>query len=292
MRAGFKPYLQFSQDGHLIAIGTGSDACAEHECGSKPMMEKLCQQVQEDNLVIRELRRRNEGRLTVREKLFGLEEMVYPNLLEMKRITKFPKELRFVKIDGETPEAFLSLTNHDVTKDDELRFRTTLNGEQDVASAWDENTFAFRVRGEKNVRALEEFYADMLEKKVVFSGMFIKNHKLGGVILGNSRHFDENIHESILAAQKEHNSNLRLKARDDTKSLYHEMYEACGNNKHFGFLWVRWANPDESELVYCLNPGYGVKADYWGPYTREQLLDWARSGCSYQLESFQKQKVA
>lgn len=42
MRKGYEPCLAFDHNDRLVAIATGSDACAEHECGSKPLREALC----------------------------------------------------------------------------------------------------------------------------------------------------------------------------------------------------------------------------------------------------------
>lgn len=288
MRQGDYAKLVFTQSGNLLAFSTGSDACAEHECGSKELMSQLCNQAENDANVVAELKRRAQGKKTLVERIVGQNDVEYPNILESKRIVKNPESLRFIEKEGKEPEAILSLSRHAIGFDSrELQFRTFISkwGDKDAIGAWDERSFALRVRGKKYVKALKAFYEDMKASKVVFAGTFMKSRDLsGGVILANSKFFGEEIKEDIRKAQTEHENNLRLKAADDTRELLQEMREACGNeNSYPGYLWVRWIDEQENGLAYCLNPSHDSQADYIGPYTRQQLLDWAKAKYSYKL---------
>ena len=50
------------------------------------------------------------------------------------------------------------------------------------------------------------------------------------------------------------------------------------------FCLAIWADEQESKVVYGFNPGYQMKATYYGPYTKEELLTWAEANGSYELK--------
>jgi hypothetical protein len=275
VRTGYNAQLVF-ENGKLLAVATGSDACTEHECGSKPLQAALCTQVETDQAIISALR---QGK-TVR----------YPDLAESKRIIKAPANLRATEIHlGAEPEFIFGLSeipleNH---KEDLNFFRGSSRSTIDpnVAGAWDEGSFALRVRGREYVEAAKEFYSELRRGNVAFGGLFFQRpgRVLAGVILVNLRHLTAEDKISIGMAQQKYESSLRLKARDESRAIGQEMTKLMGTTSHFGFLWPLWKDPEESEVVYGLNPGYGVKANYYGPYTREKLIDWAKAKGSYQL---------
>lgn len=286
MRRGYDANLLFSNQGNLVAISTGSDACAEHECGSRPLLSALCNQVDEGNAIV--------------NKLAAGEPVEFPHIADIKRISKLPAELQFIEdhSNPDAPEAFLGYARQDLREyKNELNFPSDSFVKRDinVAGAWDERSFAVRVRGAKYVKALKEFYQAMVDGKVLFAGTILEDRakvRLSGVILANSQFISDADKAKMKTAQLEYEASLRLQAKDDSASLVAEMRKLSGMpNYHFGLLWVQWADrlwmkredPREPEVVYGLNPGYDVKADYLGPYTRQQLLDWAKSGFSYKL---------
>lgn len=283
MRQGNHPAVLLDEAGHLIAFGTGSDACAEHECGMRPMLEALTDSVEQDADIVAALRRG--------------EKVVYPSLLEQRRI-RHPERLQFTErpAQGQRPaEAMLGYARVQLAEClNELDFpHPALSRGRDInlAGAWGEKAFAFRVRGDALVAALREFYQDLRNGHGVFAGLFLKSPGMGGVIVANARRLSAGHRESIARAQTKHESQLRLRARDDVEQLRAEMRAAVPAHKHarhLGYLWAVWADAQESELVYALNPGCDVSAQYYGPYTRQQLLDWAASGYAYALQREQR----
>ncbi len=286
MRRGFYPSVYFSGD-KLIAFGTGSDACAEHECGARPLIESLCsdKETEKERKALDRLRKGKKAK--------------YPSVIEMKRVVKTPETLRFVVLEppGEEPEAILGVipAHYEHYLRSELDFsRFSSNKDPNVAGAWDERSFAIRVRGERYVNGLEGFYKAMRQKKVLFGGKFFSRDTFSpsGVILTDSDGLDAEDRKRIVKAQSDYESALRLRVRDDSGELSRQIHQVLreagvltGSKKFLdvGYIWVRWKDPSEQEIVYCLNPGYEINAKYWGPYTREELLAWARAKLSYRL---------
>lgn len=280
MRQGNRATLLWDNKGHLVAISTGSDACAEHECGSMPILQALTNVIEQDEQLVKALQRG--------------QPVVYPSLLEQRRITH-PEKLQFIETpvsDKGTCEAFFGLARHPLTEyQNDLCFpsRAFRRDENiDVVGAWDEESFALRVRSQKLVEALRSFYEGVCKGHGIFAGLFLKGEPfLGGVIIADERYLTESHLESLGRAQAEYESKLRLKARDDSGEVLQQMRKVHpkGNDfaSHPGYLWAVWADKQESEVLYALNPGYRIPAGYYGPYTRQQLLDWAASGYAYEL---------
>lgn len=304
MRKGYYPSLVFSNKGNLIAISTGADACAEHEMGSKKMLSVLCEQYDNEAALLKKLRKYlapgivekiktqvggTQEAISLKERVSQDPSFKYPDVLEIKRITKAPKELQFIEVfdkDGKLSEAYMGLAPNALTEyTHELQypvgsFRTDVN--LDVAGAWDERSFAIRVRGAKLAKALKVFYQAMLDKKVVFAGTFMDDWRLNGVVLANTSFLPDAQKKNIAKAQADYEKSLRLKALDDSEELYRELYK-MNNNRGFGYLWATFKDASESEVVYGLNPHSDVNADYLGPYTATQLRDWVANGCKYRL---------
>jgi hypothetical protein len=161
---------------------------------------------------------------------------------------------------------------------------TSPTHDNDVAGAWDERSFAIRVRGARYVTALRRFYEDLRQGQVMFAGSFFErpSRHLTGVILANTRYLTPEDRETLALAQTRHESMMRLKARDDSAQLMHEMREAAGGRGHFGHIWILWKDAAESDVLYGLNPGWQVKAQY-GRYTRAELLMWAAGNYAHEL---------
>lgn len=287
MRKGYDPRLIFSAKGNLVAIATGSDACAEHERGSNPLRSALCDDTGKFDSVVRDLK--------------AGKEVVYPDFVAMKAITRFPGGLQFIVLnEGSEPEAILGYADFDLSKNTrELEFPLDFSScrqsgasvadapRSSVAGAWDERSFAVRVRGAKNVKALSGFYEAIKQGRVAFASTFLSPRKgfdLSGVVLADLRYISDEDRSCIKRAQAKWCSDARLKACDDASKVMGDMRRIAGRgDAYLGHLWSMWADADESGVVYGFNPGYGIKADYLGPYTKEQLLDWAKSRFSYQL---------
>ena len=304
MRQGLSPQVVMTKKGQIYAIATGSDACAEHEMGAKSLLSALCHEARDEAVVVSALKARTPifSRFDKGGEIAAEGALSYPDLLESKRLAKNLDALKFVERSDGTPEALLYFAPFEVGFDHpELVFpgRQTFLGENiNLAGAWDERSFALRVRGDLQVKALREFYQALMEQKVIFGGLLDDEalNRFNGIVLVNTQLLSPSMRQSILNAQAKWESALRLKALDDARDLTDQMQRAAAQsvltkskgaitNLSPGHLWVRWADKEESAIVYCLNPGYGIKADYLGPYTREQLLDWARTGYAYPLHA-------
>ena len=284
MRRGFDAQLVFSKSGALVAIATGSDACAEHEQGSKPLQLALCTNYDDEDAMV--------------SALASGKDVAFKPLLDRKRISKVPKELQYVELpvkDGEPPEALLGLAREPLQHYlRELAYPYTQYGKNDldVSGAWDQGSFAIRVRGKKYVKALRQFYAAMQEKKCLFAGSFLT--ELSGCVIANSERLNDAAREAMKQAQLDYESNLRLKAKDDSSALMREMNSLGqrGSSFHFGFIWVSWADESQNKVAYCINPDSNLDVQYGGPYTREQLLDWARNRFSTPLRPLKPAALA
>ncbi|MBC8741849.1 hypothetical protein F6X40_35465 [Paraburkholderia sp. UCT31] len=269
MHRGCESKLVFSNSG-LVGFATGSDHCTEHECGSEVLLSSLTAKSESEADAIDVLRRG--------------QEPVYPDLLESKRIVKFPQQLQFVIAEGDVPEAILGFAPQSLSEcTNELRFiEGSKYQDPHVAGAWDSGSFAIRVRGVGYVQALTAFHEALRAGNVVFAATFLKrNERLGGVIMADLTKLSEDDKAAVKQAQKQFDSQLRLKARSRVVELNQEIVRYIGRG--VGHLWPIWSDEAETDVVYGLNPGYGVDAEYYGPYTREQLLAWAKANCSYRL---------
>jgi hypothetical protein len=276
MRRGFNPKIILTAQGQLSAISTGSDFVTEHEIGSARMQAALSYADTGDSAVIENLK---EGKPTV-----------YPSTLQRKSISKFPKELTFLETGGSTPTAIFSYSRRSIDNYKvELKFSSVKGEDQNIAGAWDDASFAVRVRGEAYVKALRDFNQGVREGHGLFAGTFYNpEHRLAGVVLADARYLDELSKLVVVSAQAKYESELRLKAKADLLELLKTMHKSAHavNSSILspGLIWPLWKDEKETEIVYGLNPANGVMARYFGRHTREQLLDWAAAGYSYQLD--------
>jgi hypothetical protein len=274
MRKGMNPSLVFDEAGNLVAIATGADACTEHECGSKPLLSRLCSAPAEDLKIVAALK--------------AGKPVNYPNLLKSKLISQFPRELQWVDSLEPTQDAAFGFAEQPLlSSSEDLRYSSWVSPthDNDVAGAWDERSFAIRVRGARYVTALRSFYQDLRKGHVVFAGTFFERQgrHLTGVILANTRYLTADDYAELAKAQARYESMMRLKARDDSAQLMHEMRQAAGGRGDFGHISAVWKDAVESDVLYNLNPGWQVKARY-GRYTRAELKTWAAANFSYVLE--------
>lgn len=275
MRQGFYAQLVLSKSGNLVAVATGSDACAEHEIGIKPLLSAMTEHVDKEASIVKQLKGVFRALVT------------YPEVIESKRVTKLPEQYQFIVTDtADGPEAWLGVASQPLTTyAHELPLtRISSRADQNVAGAYDDKSFAIRVRGEKYVKALRQFDAAMRAGDVLFAGTFFERPKLhlGGIILANRKFIGDEDKERIDEAQRKFESGLRLKARDDSRELMQEM-RALSGQSDYNYVWAVWADDTESSVVYGLNPGSSTPADYGIGYTREELIRWAKAKYSYHL---------
>ena len=286
MRKGNNPALVFTRNGNLVAIATGSDATAEHENGIDLLLETMTSSCGEEQETTSLLKKQFEAQ-------GNFDGIQYPDLAESRRISKLPKTYQFIKdqdADGQ-PQAWLGVCSGDIRQfgNSELAFpqKSIMGIERDLnlTAAWSDRDFGIRVRGAKYVKALMSLDAALKAGDVMFGGLFFKRseHRLSGLILVNRKLLSAEDKERLQAAQRDAESRLRLAARDDSRELLAEMRALSPVPAWPGFLRARWTDKTESDICYVFNPSPPMPAEHYGPYSREQLLDWAKKGYSYQL---------
>lgn len=277
MQKGSDSKLVFDKHGQIFAIATGADNCAEHECGSKPLMEALCAvNPSSDEDIVTQIRSGNK--------------VQYPALIERKHIARNLDKLIFAtSVEGGEQVAvfgYARLGEH-VIKTEHHELSSWRN--EEVVGAWDEESFAIKVRGTKLVKKLHDFAVKVQGGNGVFAGTFLANQgkeRLSGVIIALQTTLRPEHKQAILHAQAKWESEMRLKARSRTGELQQLARDkkAYPRAEYPGYIWPVWKdNVVDGEVRYALNPGYGVKAQYWGPYTFEQLRDWIIAEKKYEL---------
>lgn len=284
MRTGYNPKIIFNPKGKIIAIATGSDACAEHECGIKPLRSLLVKSYSIDD-VINSLKTFFDKKKNPFDCIKESRKII-PSIFDGNTITN-TDSVHFYK-DENSEEAFLCFGfEGKPDKHPNLNY-TSLGKSKDIASAWSSHAMAIKVKTKKLVVALEQFHHDLLEGHCAFSGSLDFNQEgrqvhLSGIVIGNKRLYKKETTKSIGRAQERYDYNVILKALSKEDDIRSKMHELSGGEMAPGFLWPEWSSNEKTGIKYGLNPGYNVKADYFGPYTEEQLFDWAKSKYSYQL---------
>ncbi|MCC5612147.1 hypothetical protein LC612_36825 [Nostoc sp. CHAB 5834] len=269
MEQGFNPRLLFTKTGNLMAFTTGSDACAEHEIGSNRLQRRLTAATHSlDEWA--DLYRHNA---TVQ---------IQP-LLERKRIAaeKAKEHIEFITHEGTEETAMLFSTERgNVPTLSFPSFKSELR-DPDIAAAWDERDFAIKVRGKKYCKALRQMYEAMLNGDAYFGGTFLQARgslQLEGLVFVNYRYLDDESKSKVKSAQEDFIANIQLKARGNIIQLYADMRQECHKHDIPGFLWETRFDSETGDVLYSINPRVGVTQNHYGPYRRQELLDWAATG--------------
>ena len=257
----------------IIAFGTGSSACSEHEWGSKSMQADLCKaDLQTDEQLIQVLR--------------AGKAVSYPQLLDRKAIARNLDRLTFKTGADENGEsiAVLGYSPHEgavsLSHSQLHLYRTS----QNVAGAWDEGSFAVKVRGAEMVARLQQFYEGMLAGEGLFAGTFLASFErdLTGVIIARRDRLQPEHQAAIAQAQADWEAGLRLKARSELDKFDAVIRQRQAQKlpaRHPGYLWPVWRDRKvDGEVVYQLNPGYGFQSYSRGYFTIDELLSWANAG--------------
>jgi len=299
MRKGFDAAVVLDKNGEIFAISTGADATSEHETGSKPMQQALCQP---------SYKRPEPGLLNKLAHAVGIAENVvltdeqliaslrkgepveYPALIDRKQISQNLDKLHFVVgEENGTPVAVFGYSPRGV---DAFRIEhpeIRLYPREECTGAWDEREFAFKVSGQDMVDKLKRFAEKAQAGDALFAGTFLENfadRRLAGVIIAVKSGLSQDHLEAVAAAQAEWEATLRLKARsrvDELNALCRK-HESRPHAASPGYMWPVWTKGADSDVAYGLNPGYQVKADYWGPYTFEELEQWILAEIKYHLK--------
>ena len=300
MRKGYDPAMFLNKKGRMFGFCTGSGPCSEHEQGSRSMQEALCRKDGlSDEQLIKKLRQESASpsasslaSASANASSLASVPLVYPTLLDRKSLVSDLKRITLLegtdKKTGE-PVAMIhfsangrapSLEDRELSLEDR---ELSLGYQKTVAGAWDPHGFAFKVWGERDVKRLQAFHTSMLAGNGVFAGTFLKSHDgvltSGVAIVDRTLLRGEHLAE-IKKAQEKWEADMRLKADSKLYAFYERFSRARQKDpeaRHIdlpGSLWAVWRNEVDGEIAYALNPGYRVKAPYYGPYDLEQLERW------------------
>lgn len=274
MRKGYDAELVFGKKGQIIAIATGSDACSEHEWGTAKLQQALCSK---DS--------KRLGEEVVKALKTGAQAP-YPDLFECKKLDKNLDQLVFVEgqEEGEPVAVFGFSPYHNVKVD---HYELRLWCEHTVTGAWDEQSFAIKVKGAKLVKKLRTFAEKAKAGDAVFSGTFWPK-KMAGVNLALCSELRHEHLAPVKKAQSEWEANLRLAARSRVDEFYASMREQKRDAwKYFTHIWPVWRNQEvDGDVVYAVNEGFEARdlIGYYGPYTFEALMAWIQADKKYKLE--------
>lgn len=291
MRRGYDPRIVISNSGRILGIATGSDACTEHECGSRPLQESLTGYTMHSELEIVAKLQKSQ---TLLGKLTGGGEVQIPGVLERKRIKQNLSNIKIDVTEGDTPEAILMYYPRAASEPKDFINELSFYRDDETAGAWDEKSFAFRVRGKKNVQRLVELHEKIMSGAVCFAGSFATDDKgkcMGGVILMIEDRLRAEYIDKMEQAQQEYESNLRLKASARVVELNTLMRKHLPG-EYVGHIWAVWGDEGQEHIMYCLNPAHMVKAQYYGPYTFDEMAAWLKAKCSYPLMPKEKSEYS
>lgn len=239
----------FSNKGNFQGLRTGSDACAEHEWGMKPI-----------------------------QRSFGLDLDL--DSLDRFKITRKPENLFFFdeKLKKERFVGILLSPNHFSTAKDIAKQFEHYSWDKEPVIAWDERSFLIMVPADqkKYVKAIKALWQAM-EDGNLWLGGFAENRKyIGsgiGFFLPSSMSID---------AVKAENEALKAKAEDEHKlaqAVEKEGFEDVKKQltearRHWFALRPKHVR-DDGSVHYWLNP-MDQKNHHFGFVTIEDLRHWVK----------------
>lgn len=281
MKQGNTPRILFAPDGEIFAISTGSDHCAEHECGSAAMQEHLCQgatlEKTQERKLLQRIRRHLDAQASWLGKVFS-RGVSYPELLERKRLARNLQAVHLVQGSWKGEKVASVIFSRHGAPNVPMTF-----DENGLFGAWDERNFAFGVHGDELADKLVRFHQRLQAGGALFAGTFLNEtlahaDRLNGVIIALEGYLTAEHRLALDKAQLEWEANMRLKARSrlpELEAALRAAQEKGLKTRYPGYLWPVWLDHQvDGDIAYALNPGHGVKAGYWGPYSYEELLQW------------------
>ena len=222
MKRGYQPQLLLAPDGEIFAISTGSDYCAEHECGSADMQKALCNgqfRLGQDERKLRQRIARHQKRQATWLGRMLAGTFRYPQLLERKRLNRNLDQVEFTQGTSKEQEVAV-LSFHGLQE--RMFVHALPYGDDGLFGAWDERSFAFAVRGPYLVNKLKTFHARIRAGGALFAGTFLKegpSGRLTGVIIALEEYLTEEHQAAIAKAQREWEEKVYPQARPGLSAL-------------------------------------------------------------------------
>ncbi len=256
MQRGHMPRVVMNEAGAIMAICTGSDACAEHEQGSASLMGALTgKSAQTRQAVARMVKAR------------GLQAM--PDLMQMRRITESLNRIVLVEAATEFgPSAAIGFqADREQSRwADGLLTQSELrqwSQKDKVQGAWSESEFALRVNGEDLVGKLKVFAQGLRGGQGIFAGTFMEyeqGQRMSGVCIALEPMLTDAHRKAMLKAQADFEADVRLEVRSRAQELMDLYRVAHGGQGRIGYVWAGWKGGQvDGDVVYHVNPAYGLK---------------------------------
>jgi hypothetical protein len=202
-------------------------------------------------------------------------------LLNKKRLTRDLWKIKWYQGEGWAAMGFAA-DKMSFCESDFFPTNTLEDDDPNAAALLGEDAFLFAAKGQKHVEALREFYAALRMGHICFSGLF--SDGACDLALADTRFLTSKQHEQLVQQTQDNHSQTRIKAFDDAKEFEADLSRLSGLN--ISAIWVVWSDDRQIEVNYRFNPGNSSdccnRAER-GVYTRKELLEWARSKCSYRL---------
>ncbi len=261
MRRSYDPVVEL-YNGQIAVIASGCDACTEHECGIKPLLEHFT-----DGAYAKDV--------AIAKKLGEIRSS--PDIVESRRIKKNLDSIKLIEgkriTIGYGSEHCLTENNPELSP---LRYTFNKDKNLSLTAAWDEYSFAFSAVDPKLKESLKRFYNKIQQGKIGFVGLFVENKQsLSGIILGD---LDLISKQNVKKAQAEFDRTVllhELSRVDELNDLLHK------TSSGWSYIWPIW---HKDTVVYAINPLYNTKANYYGPYTFDEMTNWLKTGCNYHLK--------
>lgn len=168
--------LVLNNAGQLVALAMGSHPFEPAVRRPAGLVAKLCAMPTTKEAILQKLHA-------------GINVEDFPNLLEEARLTLNLPEMGFSVAGYADPvKALLWFGDFDLARfGGQLEFPSAAapGADENLAAAWNDEGFAVWVRGEKYVKALQEFHQAILDRKVVFADWFFTPDGFAGPVLAN-----------------------------------------------------------------------------------------------------------
>lgn len=292
MQRGYDPVIALGRDGMIAGVALGADCTSEHEWGIDDLRSKFC-----------------SGGFTTRDlenKLDASGEVPDFDLKTRDHINKNLEGIELVEEDG-----FVTITTynrefarpifHRVGKDKlhsaDAHYQEEVNkAKGSLATEWSGQNFRFcnaLYGDEKLMKKLRKFHEQIQAQNCAFfsvrcglwsgregsiaSGLTIVDRTRLSYAQHNYWRVMESELRERLVLRKHSRLDVILQRFRDGELSKHGYIDA-------GFFWPMWEDKKtKTKVVYGLNPGYQVKADYFGPYTEGQLTRWFDHDMKYKL---------
>ncbi|VTU42700.1 MULTISPECIES: hypothetical protein [unclassified Variovorax] len=288
MRKGNKPRLVVNSSGALVAVATGSDATTEHQGGMDALSAALTEGPGVSRLALAQ-RLRKDGRLHCPD-LMATKRIVrdLANVVYEERLVQGEPAAALVYIAGKRAAAF---GNSFI--DAELRLNV-VGDSTGLGGAWDERSFGIKVKGQERVKQLRAFAQAVKAGRAIFAGTFLEGEGLlglSGVIIAIEDLLEPRHREAMAKAQAAFESDVRLHANGRADELLAKARTL--QHRSILHIWPIWKDGVvDGEVIYAMNPGFNVDADYWGPYSFDQLNQWLEAGAVAPLRANKVQLAA